>query len=310
MPFTGNIESTGTYASSNTCYWTSTLYSATWANWFLIQWSSAYFAAPLIASWEPIRPFKDEFVVPTSSWTVIQWTLGSAWIFWDQANGLISVTSDWTTGCTIADKNLWATTVYNDWDTLTKYNCWLLYQWWNNHWFTTFVDTSSTLVDASTYWPWNYYSSSTFITTSASPYDWSSQRNDNLWWDSTWTSDARQWPCSSWFHVPTYDEWNSIITIMSWLSLTTWSNFEDKLHLPLASYRLGSNGIIQSGSQAYYWTSSVQSTSSYYFYAYASGTPRTSSGARRDNWYPIRPFKNTPVIPAQTTAWTIIYQPS
>ena len=131
-----------------------------------------------------IRPFKNEYITPDSTWTVIQWTLGSTWIFWNQSEWLISIT-DWTNWYTIMDKNLGATTVYNDWDTLSETNCGKYYQWWNNYWFprTWSVTTSSTQVDASTYWPWNYYESNIFITSSE---DRSSVRNNNLWWRETW----------------------------------------------------------------------------------------------------------------------------
>lgn len=134
---------------------------------------------------ESVRCFKNSYVAPTSSWTVVQWTLWSAWIFWNQTDWLISITSNWTTGYTIMDKNLWATTVYNNGDTLTQANMWNKYQWWNNYWFpsTWNVTTSSTRVNAQNYWPWNYYSSSTFITVG---YDWSSVQNDNLRWWVDW----------------------------------------------------------------------------------------------------------------------------
>lgn len=127
-----------------------------------------------------VRCFKNSFTAPTPSWTVINGTLWGAWIFRNQTEWLISITSNWTTGYTIQDKNLWATTVYNNWNTLSEANCWKYYQWWNNYWFprTWSVITSSTKVDANTYWPWNYYSGSTFITSSG---DWSSVQNDNLW---------------------------------------------------------------------------------------------------------------------------------
>lgn len=135
----------------------------------------------------PVRCFKDSYVAPDSNWTIVQWTLGSAWIFWNQSEWLISIT-DWTTGYTMMDKNLWATTVYNDWDTLTQANMGNMYQWWNNYWFPstgTISKTSSTQVDASNYWPWNYYESDTFITWYN---DWSSVYNNNLrWWVSQWT---------------------------------------------------------------------------------------------------------------------------
>ena len=133
----------------------------------------------------PVRCFKDSYITPDSSWTVIQGTLWNAWIFWNQSQWLISIT-DSSTWYTIMDKNLWATTVYNDWDTLTQANTWNMYQWWNNYWFPstwTVSKTSSTQVDASAYWPTNPYSSDTFITWDE---DWSSVENYDLWWDITW----------------------------------------------------------------------------------------------------------------------------
>lgn len=135
-----------------------------------------------------LRCFKDSYITPDSTWTVVQWTLWSAWIFWNQTEWLISITN-WTTGYTIMDKNLWATTVYNNGDTLTQANMWNMYQWWNNYWFPstwTISNTSPTQVDASDYWPntenW-YYSSDTFIKWNN---DWSSVQNDDLWWWVTW----------------------------------------------------------------------------------------------------------------------------
>ena len=136
-----------------------------------------------------IRCFKDSYEVPDSTWTIVKWTLWWAWIFWNQSEGLISIT-DWTTGYTIMDKNLWATTVYNNGDTLTQANMWNMYQRWNNYWFpsTWSVTTSSTQVNAQNYWPWNYYSGSTFIIRSSFPRNWDSSNNDNLrWWESQWS---------------------------------------------------------------------------------------------------------------------------
>jgi len=159
-------------------------------NNFHINSSTASLSGNYISFWQSIRPFYNVFVTPTSSWTVIQWTLGSAWIFWNQTDWLISITSNWTTWYTIQDKNLWATTVYNSWDTLSEANCWYYYQWWNNYWFawTWSVTTSSTQVDASTYWPWNYYSSSTFYVGSAYYPCWDRSFNWNLrWWISQWS---------------------------------------------------------------------------------------------------------------------------
>ena len=130
--------------------------------------------------WLSIRPFKNIPVVPDSSWTALY----SDKIYHNATLGLISLSSDWINWITIADKNLWATTVYNSWDILSESNCGKFYQWGNNYWFawTWATTTSSTQVDASPYWPWNYYISSTFIT-SSSEY-WDTSDNWNLrWWE-------------------------------------------------------------------------------------------------------------------------------
>jgi len=168
-------------------YWSSSALS--WQNASTYYIVDSYVWSYSTARWQgvPIRCFKDSFVAPTSGWTVVQWTLGSAWIFWNQTDWLISITSNWTTGYTIQDKNLWATTVYNWWDTLTQANMWKMYQRWNNYWFpsTWGVSVSSTLVNASTYWPWNYYESSTF-TCWYNPFIWDSSYNDNLRWWLDW----------------------------------------------------------------------------------------------------------------------------
>lgn len=134
-----------------------------------------------------VRCFKDASVIPTSSWTTLYQGNWSAWVFWSSTDWLISVSGDGTNWYTIMDKNLWATTVFNQWDTVNDANSWYFYQRGNNYWFphSWTVTTSSTQVDASNYWPWNYYESSTFITWSA---NWSNVQNGNLrWWVSQWT---------------------------------------------------------------------------------------------------------------------------
>lgn len=135
-----------------------------------------------------IRPFKNEFVEPDSTWTAIQWTVWGNGIFWHSWLWLISIIYS-SNKITIADKNLWATTVYNNWNALSQSNCWTYHQWWNNYWFawTGSISTSWTKVNASNYWPWNYYSSGTFIySNSWAPNDWSTVQNDNLRWWVTW----------------------------------------------------------------------------------------------------------------------------
>lgn len=171
-----------------------------------ISWSVDFTMQVSVASW-------DVLTLQTSRWSSWSWAVNNvyvtisnwwttlynwssvanwAWIFHNSALEIISMSSDWTTWKTIADKNLWATTVWNSWDTLSETNCGKYYQWWNNYWFpfTWSVTASSTQVDASSYWPWNYYSSDTFIKYS---WRWDTTDNKNLRWWVTWVK--------SWYRI-------------------------------------------------------------------------------------------------------------
>lgn len=131
-----------------------------------------------------IRTFKDDPVIPDNTWTTLydgSSVATGAWVFYNATLEVISISADWQNWITIADKNLWATTVFNQWDTVSDANCGYFYQWWNNYGFahSWSLTTSSTQVDASNYWPWDYYNNSTFITW----YGWDSSENKNLrWW--------------------------------------------------------------------------------------------------------------------------------
>lgn len=176
-------------------YWTSSPDNDTWSYALYFNYYTIEVSGYSRANGMPIRPFKNESVNPISSWTTLKswWTwlyhIGTFWywIAYNSTDWLISLSWDGQTWITISDKNLWATTVYNSWDTLSVSNCWWYYQWWNNYMFSFSwnVTLSYTKVDASTYWPWNYYNSSTFIA-SANPYIWDTSNNWNLWWWTTW----------------------------------------------------------------------------------------------------------------------------
>lgn len=191
LPFAGyrvNWSADVYFQGSMGLYWSSSHYSTNNAydllftpNSISINPQSAYYRAGGLS----VRCFKNSPVIPTSSWTKLYWTSIESWgIFRSSTDWLISMSSDWQTWITIADKNLWATQVRNSWDTVSAANCWWYFQRWNNYMFpfTWSVTTSSTQVDASNYWPWNYYSSDTFIT---SNWAWDSTDNANLrWWVS------------------------------------------------------------------------------------------------------------------------------
>ena len=172
-------------------YWSSMTYSA--GNAYCLRFNSSsldYQYGGSCSYGQSVRCFKDAPVTPDSSWTEIfrlSWAPQGmyVWIYHNSSLWLISVSWDGIIWYTIQDKNLGATTVYNQWDTLTDANCWYFYQRGNNYGFahSGTITTSSTQVDASSYWPWNYYNSSTFITWST---DRSSVQNDNLRWWVTW----------------------------------------------------------------------------------------------------------------------------
>ena len=182
---TSNVD----YDGTGGYYWSSTAYSTSEAYYLYFRSSSLSSQSQYYRAFGfSMRCFKDTPVTPDSNWTTLYQGTWSAWVFRNSSLWLISVSWNWTTWYTIQDKNLWATTVYNQWDTLSDANCGYFYQWGNNYWFahSWTITTSSTQVDASNYWPWNYYSSDAFITRGSRPYDWSSVQNDNLWWWVTW----------------------------------------------------------------------------------------------------------------------------
>lgn len=312
-------------------YWTS---NASWSNQYMIQFNSSTIYTDydiVMSSWNYIRWIKNTPTTPDSSWTVLyQWTW-TAWIYNNSDLWLISISSDWATWYTIMDKNLWATTVYNYWDTLTDANCGKVFQWGNNYPFpwtksSQSITASSTKVDASSYWPWNYYNSSVWIT--AQP--WRSSSNNNLrWWVSQWTSTKQipqeanniylwegkttvlsdmQWPAPEWFHIPLQNEWSWLYTIMSWLSLTTWDNWKTKLHMPFAGYRSGSNAsLYNQGSGGYYWSSypygSDYPSNARYLRLSSSNVNANNNSIRADG-FSVRCFKDSFEVP--TSSWTVI----
>lgn len=294
-----------------------------------------------IADWCSIRPFKNIPVVPDSSWTVLyQWTW-NAWIFYSATLWIISLSSDGTNWISLSDKNLWASVVYNDWDTLSEANCWNLFQRWNNYWFLWQwnLSTTETQVDWSPYWPWNYYSSNEYYIGGWDFVDWSSVRNDDRWWWITWAEhpaeiiercywgkliddySAMRWPCPEGFHVPKSSERSAVINawVSLWARATSWTtnvtNFRTYLKLPNIVYLFPGDWLPWtwwSPQHRFYW-GCVQSWSDWSWrycdaldvvedYWWSIWVRRTSS----NHWCPVRPFKDKPVVP--DSSWTILYQ--
>ncbi len=111
-----------------------------------------------------------------------------------------------------------------------------------------------------------------FITTGSSPYDWRSTQNDDLWQGVNGTNN----PCPAGYRLPTEAEWNA--EIQSWSSNDAAGAFGSPLKLPVAGYRLGSNGsLVYVGSSGGYWSSTVDGTISRLLYFSSSNANMYSS---------------------------------
>ena len=208
--FVSDIEYVGTYGY----YWSSTATHGGDYACFLTFDSSRINPQDDAGTGEgcSVRCFKNIPVIPTSSWTALYQGSWSAWVFYNATDGLISVSWDGTAWYTIMDKNLGATTVYNQWDIETDANCGYIYQWGNNYWFahSWTVTTSNMQVNVSNYWPWNYYSGNEFITSMSRTFI----PNENLWgWVSQWQRSSLEISVDS-----------STVALKSDLSVVSWDS--------------------------------------------------------------------------------------
>jgi hypothetical protein len=212
---------------------------------------------------------------------------------------LISASSNWIDWVTITDKNLWATTVYNQWDTMNESNCWKFYQRWNNYWFsfTWTPSRTSTKVNVSSYWPNNYYSSSTFVRVNWEWHWWtdaSSTTALNLRWDITNTNEARRWPCPEWFHIPSHTEGQVLMDIPRTLQRLTWDAKRAVYKIPKCWFRDNYTAqVVDTWSDWAAWTTTQEATNFWWTMPSAWFWPAW--------WLNIRPFRNTAIIP--TDEW-------
>lgn len=225
---------------------------------------------------------------------------------------LISLSSDWETRTTIADKNLWATEVYNQGDAATLSKFWYRYQFWNNYWFWNNFNKIRWPISLEWYWPNNYYYCEDFIINGTYPYKIWTVPVPDLWWCITGTYEALRWPCSEWYHVPTREERDDLITL--WIDINAWDRHNRDmiyiLHMPKCWALNKYWGLDWLFSSAIYWSATClvndyyrqgqtrwffceQYTSSHWVtYEYTS-----TESCPAITWAPIRPFKNEPVTP-------------
>jgi uncharacterized protein (TIGR02145 family) len=149
------------------------------------------------------------------------------------------------------DKNLGASQVATSSTDAAAYGD--LYQWGrgtDGHESRT-SGTTSTL--ATSYSPGH----GDFITTNISPFDWRNPQNDNLWQGVSGTNN----PCPSGYRLPTEAEWDAERT--SWSSNNAAGAFASPLKLTMAGHRNFRDGSLRTvGSSGYYWSSTVEASSS------------------------------------------------
>jgi len=155
------------------------------------------------------------------------------------------------TGKTWMDRNLGASQVATTSTDAASYGD--LYQWGrraDGHQCRT-SPTTSTL--SSTDQP----AHGSFILGANALYDWRSPQNTNLWQGVNGVNN----PCPSGYRLPTETEINA--EHLSWSSNNSAGAFASPLKLPVAGFRISSNGsLFVVGSFGHYWSSTVSSTDS------------------------------------------------
>lgn len=249
--------------------------------------------------WCPIRPFKNDYVNYSTSYKIYSYD-DDSWIWYNQSDWLITIWDKYRR-ITIADKNLWATQVWNEWDTKSQTNCWWYFQRWNNNMFSYNWPTYYGQIrqDVTWYWPWNYYSNNYFVTRRDNWVSWMQDINYNLrWWDDI-DYEKAIWPCWTWWHIATYIELNKIISILNSYSDT----YEPKILLkaPTDGNMIFTQwSIATTSGVSFRWCS--QAENRYYMLMKSNGSDDVICVAYPTvYWYPIRPFKNEPSIPNDTS---------
>ncbi len=125
-----------------------------------------------------------------------------------------------------------------------------------------------------------------FILAPTSPSDWLSPQNINLWQGANGVNN----PCPSGYRLPTLTELEA--ERVSWSSNDGQGAFASPLKLSKAGNRNGNNGIVASGNQGYYWSSTVSGISSNALF-FGPNTQAASVGATwRVSGFSIRCIKN------------------
>ena len=202
----------------------------------------------------------------------------------------------WPSSYIIMDRNLWALTSGIWIDSYGYY-----YQWWNNYGFATTGSVPNVLksianVNLTLYWPssiWKtpYYSGVYVIAPNgqSNRNDWASTSNENIWWNITDDNTARQWPCPSWWHIPSQEEWSWVIAYWKW-----WGKTID-LKIPAAWNRARSTSDLYTNvwTDAIVWTTTPKAAKGDVYILKKSGNDYiVTNYTNRVDGLPIRCLKN------------------
>ena len=218
--------------------------------------------------------------------------------------------TDWNNSITMLDRNLWATAT---WGTDAY---WYHFQWWNNYGFDwkTVQPHEPWQVDAEGY-QWNHpYLSGVFL--KQNQYNWDSSNNPELWWGieqgmpSVWY--MMQWPCPVWYHVPSIDEWATVLEMYHNMN-SKWSilsgefpayevediafrkSFQDAFYIPFAWLRNNDYHLKDQWTVARFWTATPSDSDESKARRFYLDKNRVDSltGNYRVFWYSVRCFQDT-----------------
>lgn len=180
------------------------------------------------ANWYPIRAFKDAPVAPDSSWT--ETMSGKVW--YNATLWLISI-KNWSEWITMQDKNVWATVVYNNGDTVSNSNAGSFFQFWNYYWFpySGTLSTYTSLQNTTGYWWQNPYSDNHFVKINSN--NWFSNTNNDIWGWVTWViapseiQEIYEWDTKVRPYSPPYTPWANTLYYFPFSedALDKWSNW-------------------------------------------------------------------------------------
>lgn len=156
---------------------------------------------------------------------------------------------------------------------------WVYFQWWEMYGWNTTVWTTTT----------NNTLFSNGLAISWSLNNWPATVSDSLsWWiNRWWITWSIQWPCPSWRHIPTHDEWSG--AILAWW-YSDGSVMSEGLKLPITGYRLYSDGSFLFQDYGFYWSTSPSENRAYSLFFKTSIS--TNYPCYRTFGFNVRCFKN------------------